>query len=283
MRRTGPRRGGAPDPWSCEDSTVWREAPRPHRAACTGRCKLVQESTSSMVDRPAKPPPQQLVDHGVLPRRPARKSTGDTVLIDAIVAHLNKHAGTPSTVYHDGDCRWVHLDVHLVGPGTRGDRWLLCTSGMAERPLRTPLPQDRPDRLWTELVMVLPPSWDLSEATLTRPESFWPIGWLRFLGRQPHATGVGYLPGDSISRLRDPREPGPSPFDGALFVPSTRVPPMTMVGRQVRFLAVCPLFAAEIAVVRDHGSRALLAGLHALGCDPEVVDIARREVTGPDA
>jgi hypothetical protein len=222
-----------------------------------------------MVDRPAKRPLQAS-------RRQPRRSKGDTVLIDAIVAHLEKHVGNPSIVYHDRDCRWVHIDVHMVAPSQSADRWLLCTSGMAERPLRT---LDQRDVLWTELVMVPPPGWD-PEAAMARPESFWPIGWLRFLARQPHATGVGYKLGASVSLPRDPRNPAPCPFEGALFVPSTRIPPMTMVDRQVLFLAVCPLLPAEIAVVRDRGSNVFLSGLRSLGCDPEVVDIRRSEVDG---
>jgi hypothetical protein len=45
-----------------------------------------------------------------------------------------------------------------------------------------------------------------------------------------------------------------------------------MVGREVHFLAVCPIHADELELARKSGTRELLAAFARHGLDPEIVD-----------
>lgn len=104
-----------------------------------------------------RPHGQATIEHDRLTEKPPRQSDGDAVLFDAVAAHVRAHVGATDLVVPDTDRRWVHLDVHVVPPTTRRDRVVLVTSGMAERPL---FPADgAKQKLFTELVLDLPPAW----------------------------------------------------------------------------------------------------------------------------
>ena len=51
-----------------------------------------------------------------------------------------------------------------------------------------------------------------------------------------------------------------------------------MVGREIRFLDVCPLYPDELAMARAGGSKPLLEAFAARGIDPGVVDLVRPSV-----
>ena len=153
---------------------------------------------------------------------------------------------------------------------------MLCTSGMAERPLK--FPGSERSTLWTEMVMVLPGHWELDEPSLGDPENFWPLGWLRFLARQAHKTGVALNAGETTSLLSAPDVPRPTAFEGVALIESTRVPGMKLVGREVGFLAVVPLHANEIERARSDGFQTVIEAMKARGVDPEVIDPERKSV-----
>ena len=214
----------------------------------------------------------KLVDHSALPERAERKSEGDPVLIDAIGKHLGKYFGVVSGVLHDDDSRWVHLDLHVLAADEARPVTIVCTSGMAERPLKSTAGA----RLWTELMIVLPGDWPLKQPALGRPESFWPFSILRWLARFPHRTGTGFTPGESIGPI--PRRtdlPPASAFDAALFLSQDLVPNVSMVGREVEILAVCPIHLDELAWIREHGSRVLRDAFAERGVDPLLFDPTR--------
>lgn len=229
--------------------------------------------------RPAGPP-VVLVERDRLPEKAATKSDGDPVLIEAIGRHVGRAVAPVTLVYHDRDRRWIHLDVHIVPPAPDRPHFTLITSGMAERPLRGAaiVGRDR-ERLWTELVMSVPRDWRFGEGSLADPRWYWPIGWLRSLARHAHRTGVGYRAGETIGPLSPAGFPKAPTFDAALFVESSRIPPLEVVGREIRFLAVCPLWPAELQHARTAGARSLREALAAMGHDLEKVEPDRPSVS----
>ncbi len=222
-----------------------------------------------------RPRAQPVIEHGRLPEKPATKSDGDRVLIEAVAAHLTHHVAPITSVYHDRDSRWVHVDLHAIST-ERGVA--LATSGMAERPL-FPVGLDGTGAgIYTELVIELPAGWRFGEADLTDPRWFWPMAWLRFLARTPHRHSIEYRPRETTGPMSPPDGPRATDFDAVLFLASSRVPPLAIVGRTVEFLAVCPLYPEELALARRHGTSELLSRFAAKQLDPVRVDPARPRV-----
>ena len=223
--------------------------------------------------------PQPLIHHGHLPARPDTRSEGDRVLFEAVGAHLARHVEPAATVFRDRDARWVRVDLHAIA---RPDELVLVTSGMAERPLFPMYPATAQSQgVYTELVLRLPASWPRTQPELAEPRWVWPLGWLGTLARGPHRHGVAVRPRQTSGPVTAPLPPGATratDFDGVLFLASTLVPPMTIVGRTVEFLAVCPLFPSELAFARARGTDALLALFAERGLDPERVDAERPEL-----
>jgi suppressor of fused protein SUFU len=195
-----------------------------------------------------------LIDHGKLGRREPVVREGDRVLIEAVGSHLATHFGEP-LVIHDRDSRWVHLDL-FVCPATEAQPFsVISTCGMAERPLTTAANQ----RVWTELIAFLPLDWPTAGPELARPAVSWPFTLLRWLARVPHQTGTGFAPRESFGPIPyEPADQRPYPYEGAVFLDQPILPPLAMVGREVRFLAMCPIFADELAWIRRRGTQVFL-------------------------
>ncbi len=221
------------------------------------------------------PRAQPVIVHDRLPEKPATKSEGDRVLIEAIAAHIAHHVAPIASVYHDRDSRWVHVDVHAV---RTDDAVVLATSGMAELPLFPTGLDGKTAGVYTELVVELPADWRFADADLTDPRWFWPIGWLRYLARMPHRHSLAYRPRETTGPMSPPGGPRATDFDAVLFLASSRVPPLAIVGRTIEFLALCPLYPAELALARSHGTSELLSRFAAKRLDPERVDLARPQL-----
>ncbi len=215
---------------------------------------------------------QPVIMHDRLPEKPPTKSEGDRVLIEAVASHLTHHVAKIASVYHDRDARWVHVDVYAIP--TDG-AVVLATSGMAERPLFPARVDGKTAGVYTELVIELPADWRFADSDLTDPRWFWPIGWLRHLARMPHRHSLAYRPRETTGPMSPPGGPRATDFDAVLFLASSRVPPLAIVGRTIEFLVVCPLYAEELALARSRGTSELLARFAAKQLDPERVDPAR--------
>ena len=212
---------------------------------------------------------KRLVEHGPLPQRAPVKRAGDPVLIDAITAHLE--ALGPIEVIHDLDSRWVHLDLVLCRPVDKG-YVIVATCGMAERPLKTLTGE----RIWTELLCVLDLEWPLAPAEIGQPENAWPFTLLRWLARFPHQTGTGYQTRESVGPITFSADgPRVHPYEAAFFIGQKLVPKLAMVGREITFLAACPIYADELAWIRRDGLDVLLAAFAAAGNIPLLIDDQR--------
>ena len=111
-------------------------------------------------------------------------ATGDPAAIEAIEKHITAHIGPVESVFHEIISDLVHLDVHVVMPTARRNYFTLVTSGMSDRPMRTPPGAE--EMRYAELLICLPPDWPLSQADMEQETNYWPIRWLKMLARFPH-------------------------------------------------------------------------------------------------
>jgi hypothetical protein len=180
-----------------------------------------------------------------------RQSHGDTELIDAIDAHVQRHLGPVAEVVHQIDSPWVHVDVHCVEPTEERPWHTFVTSGMSERAMAT----KNPGLQYAELVLSLPPTWPLRE-------EHWPLSLLQDLAELPHRFETLLGTGHTIPNGDPPQPYAPdTSLCCALIGPALLVPDefehLTAAGRDISFLGVIVLTAAEMQLKLDQGLDAL--------------------------
>lgn len=182
-------------------------------------------------------------------------------------------------VFHELISDIVHLDIYWMPPvPDRMPFQLLLSSGMSERAMT--LPAGRPFSPYAELMLALPPDWQLDDASLKDNRWYWPIRWLKFLARFPHEYGTFLTPGHTVPTT-DPPEPVAEglPFTGFLIGESrffseafTRLP-VAGYEHRIQLLTVYPLMTQEMNYKLEHGIQALLE--KAWPSMTEIVDIRR--------
>ncbi|RRJ67348.1 suppressor of fused domain protein [Paenibacillus oralis] len=100
----------------------------------------------------------------------------------------------------------VHIDIFLVPANNARSYHTLITSGMNALPANTADGEE--EWRYTELLMYLPSTWDVSPAALEEPQNYWPLAWLRKLGRFPHENKTWFGLGDTIPNGEPPKPIG---------------------------------------------------------------------------
>jgi hypothetical protein len=207
---------------------------------------------------------------------------GDGDLVDAIHEHLERFFASEWTVFHEEDSDLVHIDVHVIPPGTDREWLTLVTSGMAERPMT--VPEGLEDYTYAELVLALPADWPILafDQSFEDTGTYWPVWLLKDLARLPHNYDTFLYYGHTVGN-GDP----PLPYEGTEFCGSLVAGPRLTPdefdelalpdGRLVHFYAVYPLHESEMEFKLKHGSDALLDCFVEEGVT-EWVDVSRASV-----
>ncbi len=202
--------------------------------------------------------------------------------IEAITAHIEKHVGPISNVWHEIMSDIVHVDVHQVAPTEERPYWTLITSGMSDLPMKT----SKENEAWAyaELMLCLPKEWPLDKADFKDEKYYWPIRWLKILARFPHEYKTWLCWSHSMPN-GDPAEPLASNvgFDGVvLHRPKTVSTDFWRLkireNKVIHFFSVVPLYPGEMQLKLKSGSEAL-EKLFEENKITEVVDINRKDVS----
>jgi hypothetical protein len=204
----------------------------------------------------------------------------DPDALETLDAYYGAHLGE-GWVYHEIISHIVHIDVHVFLPTPSRNYYTLVTSGMSDRPMTTP--DDAEQSQYAELLMCLPPTWQVSEAAFEDPNYYWPIRWLKYLARLPHEYDTWLGVGHSVPN-GDPAEPfasntklccamlaTPVLFEDAFIELEIRP------GKVIQFLSLIPLYQEEIEFKLKHGGAALFERLGAVNVT-ELLDIQRKNV-----
>ena len=177
--------------------------------------------------------------------------------LEEIEAHVEKHIGKIETTFHELVSDLVHLDVLFV-PGT-DDRpfHVLVTSGVGDERMAVPEGLEQFDGV--ELLIALPADWPLSEESLKDEANYWPIRWLKTVGRLPHEydTWIGW--GHTIPN-GDPAEPiANTRFIGVMLTPPYELPTdffqlETKSGETITFFVMMPLYQEEMDLKLKQGA-----------------------------
>ena len=76
--------------------------------------------------------------------------------IEAIGAHIERHLGPVSGVFHEIISDLVHIDVHVVPANEQFPYLRLVTSGMSDLPMTVPAEVDADVPRYMELMVTLP-------------------------------------------------------------------------------------------------------------------------------
>jgi Suppressor of fused protein (SUFU) len=151
---------------------------------------------------------------------------------------------------------YVHLDLLMVEPRDGRPVHTVVTSGMSSKPM------ENGERM--ELLIVLPPTWPMDEASWHDERHYWPIRALKDLARMPHAYGFSLDTGHTVPNGDPPRPYGPGTKQcGALIAPPMATPGDDVEGANgpVAMRAVYFLYEEEMQLKLERGYDALLDAL----------------------
>ena len=218
----------------------------------------------------------------------------------ALEEHFAAH-GFSSTHVSEPDL-WeqihVHLKVHMCPPSDAHPFVTLFTSGMSDK--AQSVPPEREDRRFSELMMLLPPTWPgmfdevqivdqgkpiargsvSVEPGAKPPEYNWVMHWLLNIGRYPQITGNWLGPGHLIPTG------DPEPLPGTGFTAFVLLEPISIPwevrgrdGRQIVLNTLVPLYPEEVDLKRKEGTVELIRRFAAKGFG-EGLDPSRPNVAG---
>ena len=184
--------------------------------------------------------------------------------IEAIGAHIERHLGPVSGVFHEIISDLVHIDVHVV-PATDQFPYLrLVTSGMSDLPMTVPAEVDADVPHYMELMVTLPADWPISQDAFEDERNYWPVRLLKGMARLPHEydTWLGFGHTIPNGHPSEPYAPGVG-FDGAIVLPPVTTPEefaelVLEDGRTIAFMTLMPLYPEEMDLKLKKGAEALL-------------------------
>jgi hypothetical protein len=205
----------------------------------------------------------------------------DSPDIEKIEQHIEKHIGKIETVYHELVSDLVHIDVFFIKPTPQRNFITLITSGMSHRPMKAP-PQAAKFQ-YAELLICLPPDWQLSDEALKDEKYYWPIRQLKMLARFPHEYDSWLWYGHTIPN-GDPPRPFASntKLTGIILAPPLLSPKEFFTleineNKTVHFFNILPLHTDEMNTKLKKGSDDLFENLDKQGVN-ELLDINRPSV-----
>lgn len=183
---------------------------------------------------------------------------------DTVQEHIAKYFGDYDNVMHEIASEGIHLDVCVIPPREEHNYYTLVTLGMGAHKMNVPeeLADQKLER--AELLINLPPDWNLTQEAMRDDKWFWPIRILKSTARYPLRErdtwlGWGHTLGDD---------------DGVPFSDGTKLCGALLLspgvfgedsyvckladGDEVNFYQLIPLYKEEIDFKREHGVDELL-------------------------
>ena len=208
-------------------------------------------------------------------------AVGDSENIEKISEHIERYVGPIATVYHEIISDLVHIDVHIVEPTAERPCYTLVTSGMSDIAMNCP--EQYPDLNYSEMLICLPPNWNMNQDSWKAEENYWPIRMLKFLSRFPHEYQTWLWVMHTIPNC-DP----PAPFARNTAMSGVIIlPPVTIAegfhelvideNKTIHFHAVIPLHTDEMELKLREGAEALFDSFEKHGIT-ELLNPARPSV-----
>ncbi|HIT22722.1 MAG TPA: suppressor of fused domain protein [Candidatus Scybalousia intestinigallinarum] len=175
--------------------------------------------------------------------------------------YIMEQFGEYQQVFHEVVSPDIHLDIIIVPPTEKNNYYQLITMGMGAYPMNVPEELKNKNLERAELVLYLPPTWNISSA---KEEDYWPIRQLKTIARLPiyNHTWLGY--GHTIS----------SDEENSCYASNTKFCSMMLVTAlnrdnqpldlkmdhlgKINFYQLFPLYPEELEYKMAHGADSLL-------------------------
>jgi hypothetical protein len=147
------------------------------------------------------------------PSKDTVPSYGEEKDVQALEAHIEKHVGKIEMVFHEMISAYTHVDVYWIAPTPKRNFHTLITGGLSFKPMHAPKGAEKFH--YGELMMCLPPDWEINTKNFEDENNYWPVRWLKILARFPHQFDTWLSRGHTIP-LSESGEPHASknPFEG---------------------------------------------------------------------
>ena len=184
----------------------------------------------------------------------------DTRNLEDIQAHLERYIGPVETVLHEVVSDLIHLDVLYIPPTSERPFTVLVTSGVSDLPMT--VPEGMEDYARAEFLIALPETWPINEKAFKDEAHYWPVRWLKYIGRIPHEydTWIGW--GHTI-----PNGDPPEPISNTSFIGVMASPPYWLDsdffqltasnGDIISFYEMVPLYPEEMTLKLEKGAEEL--------------------------
>ncbi len=203
----------------------------------------------------------------------------DALELKKLEAHINRHLPGEMVVFHEPVSSQLHIDIYIKKPTAERNFYTLITSGMSSKPIKAAA--STPNLNYAELMLCLPAKWNLTASGLKDEGNFWPIRWLRLLGRMPHEYHTRLWVSHTIPN-GDPVKPFAA--NTKLCCMFLSVPTLCPDGfirldldekKTIFFLSVIPIYKEEMELKLNEGGNSLAQALEAANVN-ELIDINRR-------
>ena len=174
---------------------------------------------------------------------------------------ITEQFGEFTEVFHEIVSENIHLDIIVIPPTEECNYYKLITMGMGAYPMNIPRELRKYELERAELVLYLPPTWNIKSK---KEEDFWPIRAMKILGRLPieHNTWLGF--GHTVSSDADD-----TPY--ALNTELCSMMLLTALSSQfeeldlkieglgrINFYQMFPLYKEELALKQEQDAESLL-------------------------
>lgn len=200
---------------------------------------------------------------------------------ELIQQHAQRYVGKVDNIFHEIVSDLIHVDINIVPPSPKRPYHTLITSGMSDRKMSTP--QGREDMSYAELVISLPPHWQLKGKSSEDEAYYWPIRWLKILARLPHQYGTWLWATHTVPN-GDPPEPFASNIKlccALLLFPILMPKGFNILKvndeKTIHFLSFVPIYREEMDFKLQQGLDPLMDRLDKAGVT-ELLNISRPNV-----
>ncbi|MBD8498793.1 suppressor of fused domain protein [Paenibacillus arenosi] len=195
-----------------------------------------------------------------------------------LLEHFRKFIGEPSLINIESVSESLNINLVIFEANEKRNYHTIITSGMSLVPSN--VSEENEDWKYTELMMYLPASWPVTKDNIKEFEEYWPLGWLRKLGKFPNERDTWFCYGDTIPN-GEPPEPIASntKFSCMLLLPPIREDEGFFSldiseEKTIQFLVVFPIYKEEMEFHLTNGFNAVLEKFDEYDVN-DIVDINR--------
>ena len=205
--------------------------------------------------------------------------------LEAVHDHIETRFGTPSFILHETFSQDIHVDIAVIPPGNEQNFYTLITMGMGAHLMNVPQEDAAARPARAELLITLPPEWQLTSESLQDPHWNWPLRWLRTIATMPYLTNSWLAPAHTFSG--DTPEPlSPDTELNSFIILHPEADEQTCEislpgGEKVCIYQLYPLYPDELEYAFKHGSAKLIELIEQQTPNSRVIHPSRAHLTLP--